>query len=211
MDHEGATTNEDTPEVLYQVKINPWSMVPLPESDRSRAENAPSVGRPKQEIILVASLIDKAPNLGGLSRTCEIFGVSRMVVSDLSILENPSFLRLTMSSEKWLDFEAVPPVRLAAYLTHQRSQGYLIVGIEQTIGSQKLNEYQFPDKIVLVLGAEAQGIPADILSLLDVAIEIPQLGMTRSLNVHVSGSIVLWEYTKQHLTEGSAIDKLASK
>jgi len=30
--------------------------------------------------------------------------------------------------------------------------------------------------------------------MLDVCIEIPQLGIIRSLNVHVSGSILLWEY-----------------
>ena len=30
--------------------------------------------------------------------------------------------------------------------------------------------------------------------MLDVCIEIPQLGIIRSLKVHVSGSILLWEY-----------------
>lgn len=30
--------------------------------------------------------------------------------------------------------------------------------------------------------------------MLDLCIEIPQYGIIRSLNVHVSGSILLWEY-----------------
>ena len=30
--------------------------------------------------------------------------------------------------------------------------------------------------------------------MLDLCIEIPQYGVIRSLNVHVSGSILLWEY-----------------
>lgn len=38
-----------------------------------------------------------------------------------------------------------------------------------------------------------------VLSLLDVALEIPQLGIIRSLNVHVSGAIALYEYTRQRL------------
>lgn len=49
----------------------------------------------------------------------------------------------------------------------------------------------------MVLGREKEGIPADIIHMLDACIEIPQLGVVRSLNVHVSGAIALWEYTRQ--------------
>ena len=50
---------------------------------------------------------------------------------------------------------------------------------------------------VLVLGREKEGIPAEIIHVLDACIEIPQLGVVRSLNVHVSGAIAVWEYTRQ--------------
>ena len=33
--------------------------------------------------------------------------------------------------------------------------------------------------------------------MLDDCIEIPQYGIVRSLNVHVSGALSVWEYTKQ--------------
>jgi tRNA guanosine-2'-O-methyltransferase len=38
-----------------------------------------------------------------------------------------------------------------------------------------------------------------VLQLLDATLEIPQLGVIRSLNVHVSGAIALYEYTRQGL------------
>ena len=41
--------------------------------------------------------------------------------------------------------------------------------------------------------------PGQVLELLDSTVEIPQLGLIRSLNVHVSGAIAMYEYTKQHL------------
>ena len=47
------------------------------------------------------------------------------------------------------------------------------------------------------MGAEKEGIPVDVLQLLDDCIEIPQLGVIRSLNVHVSAAIVMYEYTRQ--------------
>ena len=43
------------------------------------------------------------------------------------------------------------------------------------------------------------GIPVDLIQLLDECIEIPQVGIIRSLNVHISGAIMVWEYCKQHM------------
>lgn len=46
---------------------------------------------------------------------------------------------------------------------------------------------------------EREGIPADLIQQLDVCVEIPQQGIIRSLNVHVSGALLIWEYTRQQL------------
>lgn len=45
---------------------------------------------------------------------------------------------------------------------------------------------------------EKEGIPVDLIQMLDVCVEIPQTGVIRSLNVHVSGAILIWEYARQH-------------
>ena len=68
------------------------------------------------------------------------------------------------------------------------------MGLEQTAESQPLPSVQFPRKCVLLLGREREGIPPELIELLDATIEIPQLGVIRSLNVHVSGAIALYQY-----------------
>lgn len=57
---------------------------------------------------------------------------------------------------------------------------------------------------VLVLGREKEGIPPEVIAMLDATVEIPQLGVVRSLNVHVSGAIAMYEYAKQQLAAGNA-------
>lgn len=52
---------------------------------------------------------------------------------------------------------------------------------------------------MLVLGREKEGIPPEIIAMLDATVEIPQLGVIRSLNVHVSGAIAMYEFCKQQL------------
>jgi tRNA guanosine-2'-O-methyltransferase len=81
-------------------------------------------------------------------------------------------------------------------LTYQKSNGYQIVGIEQTANSKMLHDFKFPTRCVLLLGKEKEGIPQEYYSVLDHCVEIPQFGIIRSLNVHVSGALCLWEYTK---------------
>lgn len=86
---------------------------------------------------------------------------------------------------------------VAAFLKEKKQEGYTLCGLEQTTTSATLGEYEFPEKCVLLLGKERAGVPADLLQMLDQTIEIPQQGITRSLNVHVSGAIAIYEYSKQ--------------
>lgn len=51
-------------------------------------------------LIVVASLIDKVTNLGGLARTCQVFGVSTLVVDNLLCIEKKEFTALSMTAEK---------------------------------------------------------------------------------------------------------------
>ena len=50
--------------------------------------------------------------------------------------------------------------------------------------------------MVLVLGNEKEGIPQEIIELIDNCIIINQFGEVRSLNVHVSAAIMIWECIK---------------
>ena len=80
-----------------------------------------------------------------------------------------------------------------------------MVGLEQTSSSVPLHKVKFPplsQPIILLLGKEKEGIPVQLLSAVDQCFEIPQFGILRSLNVHVSGAIAIWEYVKQSSLDG---------
>lgn len=74
----------------FQRKILPWE-----ESSKDNVAN-----RKKQDIIVIATLVDKLyclklllnrPNLGGLTRTSEIFAVKKLVVSSLKVKKEQVF------------------------------------------------------------------------------------------------------------------------
>lgn len=185
-----------------QKKFIPWkSMTPNEEILDELSETLTSRRKAlsdRDNIILVASLIDKLPNLGGLSRTCEILGVKEFVVASIKQTEDREFQNLSVSAEKMITLTEVKPHQLQQYLLEKRNTGYRLVGAEQTVNSTNLMEMKFDKKTVLLLGNEKAGIPANLIPLLDECVEIPQVGVVRSLNVHVTGAICLWEYFKQH-------------
>lgn len=151
----------------------------------------------RQQLILVASLIDRIPNLAGLARTCEVFKASGLAIADSSVVQDKQFQLISVTADKWIPIIEVPVNSVKTFLERKKREGFSILGLEQTANSIAMDKYSFPRRTVLVLGREKEGIPADIIHVLDACVEIPQLGVVRSLNVHVSGAIAIWEYTRQ--------------
>src|SRR5699024_2282884 len=77
-----------------------------------------------------------------------------------------------------------------------KSNGYRIVGLEQDETSKMLPAYTSPDKVVLVVGEEDDGISQEVLRQCDDISEIPMKGQKESFNVSVSAGIALY-----HLSE----------
>ncbi len=75
-----------------------------------------------------------------------------------------------------------------------RTLGVLGAGVEQASGSVPMQDFVWPCKAVLLLGNEQEGVPATLLPLLDACVEIPMVGLTRSLNAHVSGAVACWQW-----------------
>ncbi|KAG1930327.1 probable methyltransferase TARBP1 isoform X2 [Pimephales promelas] len=189
-----------------QKKITPWKLsVQEQEPELMAQQRAARLGKLTSNLLVVASLIDKPTNLGGLCRTCEIFGAKALVLDSLRHSNDKQFQALSVSSELWLPMLEVKPAELSDYLQRKKREGYWVIGVEQTSNSQSLQDYTFPERSLLLLGNEREGIPANLLQLVDVCVEIPQHGVTRSLNVHVSAALLVWEYTRQHLGQNPAV------
>uniref|UniRef100_U3KGK6 tRNA (guanosine(18)-2'-O)-methyltransferase TARBP1 n=1 Tax=Ficedula albicollis TaxID=59894 RepID=U3KGK6_FICAL len=200
MGPHSAEADSQTEWTDVQKKIIPWkNSTPSLDLETAFEDRAAKLGKSNSRLIVVASLIDKPTNLGGLCRTSEIFGASALVVGSLHYIQDKQFQHLSVSAEQWLPLVEVKPSQLVDYLQQKKTEGYTIIGVEQTAKSFDLTEYCFPEKSLLLLGNEHEGIPANLIHHLDVCVEIPQQGIIRSLNVHVSGALLIWEYTRQQV------------
>lgn len=86
---------------------------------------------------------------------------------------------------------------LQPILKKMRSEGYTLVGLEQTTNSENLHTFSFPERSLLVIGNERNGLDQTVLDELDHVIEIPVYGLPFSYNVATATSMALYEYCRQ--------------
>lgn len=155
------------------------------------------------EIILIAHNIRSTHNVGAFFRTCDGFGVSKIILSGYTPYPTidgdtrlPHFAdkltrqihKTALGAETMVPFERYdePPLR------DLKQEGFEIVGLEQDERSVMLPEYRAPEKVALLLGNEIDGIYPEFRDQCDALIEIPMHGDKESFNVSVATGIALY-------------------
>lgn len=160
-----------------------------------------------REIIVVANNIRSTHNVGSIFRTSEGFGVTKIILSGYTPYpEIESDTRLPHIREKItsqihktaLGAEDLVPFEYQSELdiSHLKSGGYRIVGLELDDRAINISDYRPTEKIVLLLGEEVEGISEDIRDQCDDLIEIPMRGQKESFNVSVACGIALYQLSK---------------
>ena len=108
--------------VQFQVKAKPWKYLPTSEelSDFTEEIQLKKLAATREDgLVVVASLVDRIPNLGGLCRTCEIFGVSKYVISSMKILDDQQFKSMSVSAHRWVDILEVSNIQAKLFDLHE--------------------------------------------------------------------------------------------
>lgn len=87
---------------------------------------------------------------------------------------------------------------LAPVLKELAAEGYRLVGLEQTTGSQRLFDYPFARRTVLVVGNERAGLEQEVLDVLDDVVEIPVYGPPFAYNAATAATMAMYEYCRQY-------------
>jgi len=155
------------------------------------------------EIIVIAHNIRSTHNVGAIFRTAEGFGIAKIILSGYTPYPvSTGDTRLPHIAEKLtkqisktaLGTESLVPFEYSEEppLGELKAAGYRIVGLEQDERSVMLADYTAPEKIVLLLGEEVEGITSELIAQCDDIIEIPMVGKKESFNVSIAAGIALY-------------------
>ena len=131
-------------------------------------------------------------NLGTIIRLCDWFGVLDLVCSNTTVdCYNPKVIQATMGSITRVN---VSYLNLESFLKESKTE---IFGAY--MDGENVYKSELPNRGVLVLGNEANGISATIEALITKRISIPRFGQlqaTESLNVATATAILLSEFKR---------------
>ncbi len=157
-----------------------------------------------QESCAILFNIRSAENVGAMFRTADAAGISHIHLVGYTPDPLDRFLRprkdiakTALGAEKeipWTHSATLPPL-----LQKLKQEDFTIIAIEQSENSidyKKISAQGGPasywNKIAFLVGNEVEGLPQNILELVDVVAEIPMKGKKESLNVATAFGIAVF-------------------
>jgi 23S rRNA (guanosine2251-2'-O)-methyltransferase len=139
-------------------------------------------------------------NLCLLVRTLEAFGYSECLVFDPHRLVRERYGKVRTREMRAVSAGAFEKMRWARVEQPERllseHAGRIIATVAEP-SATALSAHRFEPSDLVVFGSESNGLPPEVVAESDVALTIPLLGETRSLNLSVSVGIVLFEIQRQ--------------
>ena len=151
--------------------------------------------REKMPVRVVLDNVRSAQNVGAFFRTGDAFAVERIHLCGITAVPPSREIHKTaLGAEQTVAWEYGESTAACVEALH--GEGYRVLAVEQVEGAERLDDFvpQPAVKYALVFGNEVDGVDQRVVDLCDGALEIPQAGTKHSINVAVSGGVVLWRF-----------------
>ncbi|MFN3476413.1 MAG: RNA methyltransferase [Candidatus Methylomirabilales bacterium] len=168
------------------------AMHKLPKESESPASLEEALRRPRHPIVVVLDSIRSLYNVGAIFRVSDGAWIQKLYLG--GITGHPphrAIEKTALGATQTVPWEyvadPVPPVR------RLKAEGYTVVALERTDRSIPYAEFPssgFP--ACLLVGNEVTGLSQALLDLVDLAIEVPQFGFKKSLNVATAYAVAVY-------------------
>lgn len=147
--------------------------------------------RPPTNLVALLQSVEYPANVGSIFRLADGAGLTELILTGITPTPpNPTIEKVGRYKSlrvPWR-YESDPLVAIAGL----REQGYQIVAVELTDDATPYHQFDYANKICLIVGHEDHGVTKATLAACDAAVFLPMYGKGLSLNVHVALSIVTY-------------------
>ena len=151
----------------------------------------------KLPLVVVLDNVRSLHNVGSVFRTSDAFLVENIYLCGITATPPHAEIHKTaLGAEDTVDWKYYEHTQDA--VKELKAEGYLVYAVEQVQNSVLLQNLQLDStkKYAIILGNEVKGVQQEVVDMCDGYIEIPQFGTKHSLNVSVTGGILIWEFAK---------------
>ncbi|MFH1444555.1 MAG: RNA methyltransferase [Candidatus Peregrinibacteria bacterium] len=153
-------------------------------------------------IFVVLDNLKSAFNVGSIFRVADALLIQKVYLCGTTIIPPHHKIKTTSrGTERWVPWEYRKSTRKT--VQELKDGGAFILCAEITSESVDYTKINPSFPVCLVLGREYDGISTDVLELANCIVSLPIYGMTNSLNVAITGSVLLYELS-QKIRAGSS-------
>ena len=132
-------------------------------------------------------------NIGSIVRTANAF-----LASEVHIIGNRRWNRRgAMVTDRYQHVRHHPTVD--DFLSWAKSESLPIIAIDNVPGCKKIEQFDLPEKCVLLFGQEGPGLSEEAINASEVVLEISQFGSTRSINASAAAAIAMHCWIEQRI------------
>jgi len=149
----------------------------------------------KLPLVVVLDDVRSMHNVGSVLRTADTFRVEKVMLCGITGCPPHAEIHKTaLGAEDSVCWQYIPSALEA--VNQLKAEGYHVLSVEQAEGSTLLHHFHpsKKEKYAIVLGNEVKGVHQEVIDASDGCLEIPQLGTKHSMNVSVTGGIVIYHF-----------------
>ena len=151
-------------------------------------------------LVLVGVAIQDPGNAGTMVRTALAAGASGILFTEGSVdVFSPKTVR--SSAGAVFGLPVIEGMGAADALDAVARQGLTRLGTDAERG-EDLYDADLPERTAVIVGNEANGLPAELVPSLDRTVRIPMPGPADSLNVAVASAVVCFELLRRRRAQG---------
>ncbi len=143
-----------------------------------------------RSFLLILDHLEDPHNLGAIVRTCEAAGVDGIILPEnRSVSVNETVMKTSVGTLYNVKISQV--TNLNNTIKRLKKDGYWIYGTD--MDGEDYKSIKYPDKTVIVIGNEGNGLSRIVRESCDGIVKIPMYGKVNSLNASVATGIVIYE------------------
>lgn len=148
----------------------------------------------KSPLIVILDNVRSLNNVGSIFRSADAFRIQHIYLCGITATPPHKDIQKTaLGSTEAVDWSYAKDT--LAVVEKLQSVNVKVMAIEQAKNATVLQDF-YPNNqsiYALVFGHEVKGVNQAVVNQCDGVIEIPQFGTKHSLNIAVSGGVVLWD------------------
>ncbi len=183
---------------IFAYKKKPLTMRKLKITEMNRLTADEFHRAEKTPLIVVLDNVRSLHNVGAVFRTADAFRLQGLYLCGITATPpQPEIHKTALGAEDSVDWTYHKDTLQA--VQELKAEGWEVLAVEQAEGSTMLQDFvpEEGKKYAIVLGNEVKGVQQEVVDACDGCLEIPQLGTKHSLNVSVTGGILIWEFARQ--------------